>query len=78
MYMLQSIAKYELCALLSAKLGPDSEERRTSTYQYANRNVPIPNETQNPNMCTPFWEKFQNDDLISQQLEEGPRKALRI
>ena len=35
-------------------------------------------ETQNPNMCTPFWEKFQNDDLISQQLEEGPRKALRI
>ena len=34
--------------------------------------------TQNPNMCTPFWEKFQNDDLISQQLEEGPPKTLRI
>jgi ribosomal 50S subunit-associated protein YjgA (DUF615 family) len=44
MYMLQ-IAKYEnVCPPYG--LGPDcdSEERRTSTYQYANRNVPIPNE----------------------------------
>ena len=44
MYMLQ-IAKYEnVCPPYG--LGPDcdSEERRMSTYQYANRNVPIPNE----------------------------------
>jgi hypothetical protein len=47
---------------LHPPLEPSERAQRPPAPLYA---LASPLTTQNPNMCTPFWEKFQFDDLIS-------------